>query len=43
MKRAFSRVAPPSAKDDSTLSRDVRKSRMERSRRAIVNARIGRR
>lgn len=32
MKRAFSRVAPPSAKDDSTVSRDVRKSRIERSR-----------
>ena len=32
MKRAFSRVAPPSAKDDSALSRDARKSQIERSR-----------
>ena len=32
MKRAFSRVAPPSTKPGRTHSRDVRKSRIERSR-----------
>jgi hypothetical protein len=31
MKRAFSRVAAPSVKDNGTLSRDARKSRIERS------------